>query len=162
MPSDLYLIVFGILAFGFSIVIFITKQSIIGGRVPLMIKLFKSKDRRHISRLKTSLRLEYETHKHKGISWLTNISHDGGFLIFLERKIPAGTEIRMKVVLPQSRYIDINGKIVWCRGFIHWAAGIHFDEENKKKADIILSFMDVLTEMKKATQILKNNVSSKN
>ena len=160
MPFNDYLIVFGILAFGVAIMLFVTKQSIIGGRIPLMIKLFKSKDRRHLSRLKTSLRLEYDTYDHKGISWLTNISQDG-FFIFLERRIPAGTEIRMKVALPQSKDININGKIVWCRGFIHWAAGIHFDEVNKKKVNVILSFMNDLTEMKKTTQILKNNVSSK-
>jgi len=68
MPFNDYLVIFGILAFGFSIVIFVTKQSIIGGRVPLMIKLFKNKDRRRLPRLKTSLRLEYETYEYKGIS----------------------------------------------------------------------------------------------
>ena len=151
MPSDLYLIVFGILAFGVSIVIFVTKQAIIGRRVPLMIRLFKSKDRRQLPRSKISLRLEYDTYEHKGISWLTNINEDG-FFIFLERKIPAGTEIRMKVALPQSNSINIEGKVVWCRGFIHWAAGIHFDEVNKKKANLILSFMNDLAEIKKATQ----------
>jgi len=151
MPFNDYLIVFGILAFGVSIVIFVTKQAIIGRRVPLMIRLFKSKDRRQLPRSKISLRLEYDTYEHKGISWLMNISEDG-FFIFLERKIQAGTEIRMKVALPQSNSIIIEGKVVWCRGFIHWAAGIHFDEVNKKKANLILSFMNDLTEMKKATQ----------
>ena len=151
MPFNDYLIVFGILTFGVSIVIFVTKQAIIGRRVPLMIRLFKSKDRRQLPRLKMSLRLEYDTYEHKGISWLTNINEDG-FFIFLERKIQAGTEIRMRVALPQSNSIDIEGKVVWCRGFIHWAAGIHFDEVNKKKANLILNFMNDLTEIKKATQ----------
>ena len=151
MPFDDYLIIFGILAFGVSIVIFVTKQAIIGRRVPLMIRLFKRKDRRQLPRSKISLRLEYDTYEHKGISWLTNINEDG-FFIFLERKIPAGTEIRMKVALPQSNSINIEGKVVWCRGFIHWAAGIHFDEVNKKKANLILSFMNDLAEIKKATQ----------
>ena len=60
--------------------------------------------------------------------------------------------IPMKVALPQSNSINIEGKVVWCRGFIHWAAGIHFDEVNKKKANLILNFMNDLTEIKKATQ----------
>jgi len=55
----------------------------------------------------------------------------------------------MKIALPQSNYIELNGKIIWCRGFIHWTAGIHFDEVNKKKADIILNFMNELSAMKK-------------
>ena len=85
MPLNDYLIIFGILAFGVSIVIFVTKQAIIGRRVPLMIRLFKSKDRRQLPRSKISLRLEYDTYEHKGISWLTNINEDG-FFIFLEEK----------------------------------------------------------------------------